>query len=45
MNFLTGGNVGEWLTAMAFGSAFVALWSFLMAEREQGLEKQSWERL
>ncbi|MEZ4849384.1 MAG: cytochrome c biogenesis protein CcsA [Bacteroidia bacterium] len=45
MDFFTGGNTGEWFTALAFGSAFVALWSFLMAERETDLEKQSWERL
>ncbi len=39
------GKLGELLVSLAFASALVSTISFLMADRQVGQEKKSWERL
>ncbi len=40
-----GGTLGEIFSSLAFASAFVAMVSFFFAEKQEGTEKQSWERM
>ena len=40
-----GGIIGEFFSALAFASAFVAMASFFLAEKQEGIEKRSWERM
>ncbi|MDX2250350.1 MAG: cytochrome c biogenesis protein CcsA [Bacteroidia bacterium] len=45
MDLLTGGKLGELFTSAAFAGALVAAWSFFLAERSEGEDKKSWEKL
>lgn len=45
MELLTGGNLGELFVSLAFASAVVAMISFLIADRREGLDRESWERM
>jgi cytochrome c-type biogenesis protein CcmF len=42
---MTGGTLGEFFSSLSFASALVAMFSLLLAEREQGVERRSWEKL